>query len=127
MPVSYDLSTDVGRVRLLIPDRDTANAVFQDDEIAAFLALEGNVRRAAALALETIASDEALTQKVIRLLDLSTDGASLARALLQRAAALRQQADDADARDGALFDWAEMVVDDFSARERLTAEVLRRV
>lgn len=126
MPATYDLSTAVGKVRLLVPDRDITNPVFQDDEIAAFLALEADdVRRAAALALETIASDEALTQKVMRLLDLSTDGASLARALLQRAAALRQQATDADAREDAGFDVAEMVYDPFSARERLIKQMLR--
>lgn len=127
MAVSYDLATDIGKVRLLIPDRDQANPVFQDAEITAFLALEDGVHRAAALGLETIASDTAATLRVTRTLGLEVDGAKASDALLKRAAGLRTQADDADAREGGLFDWAEQVFpgDPFSARERLWAEALR--
>jgi hypothetical protein len=125
VPATYDLSTDVGKVRLLIPDRDLANPVFQDGELETFLALEGDVRRAAALALETIAADEALVLKVVSVLGLSVNGPSVAQALLVRARELRAQAEEAEARGDALFDWAEMVVDSFSARERLVNEMLR--
>lgn len=113
MTATYDLSTDVGKVRLLIPDTDVdeaADALFSNEEISALLGLEGDsVRRAAALALETLASSEAYVQKVIRLQDLQTNGAQTAKALMERAAALRKQADDADAADdeAGLFDWAE--------------------
>lgn len=125
MPVSYDLATDIGKVRLLVPDRDLSNPIFQDEEIQAFLTLEGDVRRAAALALETIAADETLTLKVVSVLGLSVNGPSVAQALLARARELRAQADEAEARGEALFDWAEMVIDPFSARERLVHEILR--
>lgn len=124
MGFTYELSAAAGRVRLLVPDNDSANYVFDDNEIDAFLALEGDVRRAAALALETIASNEALTLKVIRLLDVQTDGRAVSDALLKRAEALRKQADDADAVGGA-FDIAEMVFDDFSWRERWINQTLR--
>lgn len=128
MAFTYDVSTDRGRVRMLIPDSSTSSYVFEDAEIDAFLSLEGDdVRRAAALALETIASNEALTLKVIRILDLQTDGAKTSDALLKRAALLRGQADAAEAASGDLFDWGEMVFDDFSARERLAAQYLRGV
>lgn len=125
MSYTYDPSTDAGRVRLLIPDNDIDNYMFDDEEIGAFLALDGDVRRAAALALETIASNEALTLKVIRLLDVQTDGRAVSDALLKRAAALRKQADDADMAAGGAFDVAEMVFDDFSWRERLVNQALR--
>lgn len=125
MGFTYELGTDSGRVRLLVPDNDSANYVFDDDEIDAFLALDGDVRRAAALALETIASNEALTLKVIRLLDVQTDGRAVSDALLKRAAALRKQADDADMAAGGAFDVAEMVFDDFSWRERWINQTLR--
>lgn len=125
MGFTYELGADSGRVRLLVPDNDSANYVFDDDEIDAFLALEGDVRRAAALALETIASNEALTLKVIRLLDVQTDGRAVSDALLKRAAALRKQADDADMAAGGAFDVAEMVFDDFSWRERWINQTLR--
>lgn len=129
MSFTYDLATDVGQVRLIIPDRvNTAAepAMFSDEELAAFLTLEDGVRRAAAAALETIASDQALVLKVMKVQNVSTDGAALARELRARATALRAQAAAADADDGDLFDVAEQVNDMFSARERLWKEAQRR-
>ncbi|MBN1320154.1 MAG: hypothetical protein JXA87_04845 [Thermoleophilia bacterium] len=126
MVYTYDLATDVGKVRLLVPDTSATSYVFEDDEITAFLALETDVRRAAALALETIASSQALTLKVIKILDLQTDGARTAEALLKRAATLRQQALEAEAgeEDGG-FEVIEMVPNAFAYRDRLYKEMLR--
>lgn len=127
MAFTYDTSTPAGQVRLLIFDTNAASYVFEDAEIAVFLTLESSsVKRAAALALETMASNEAFVLKVIRLLDLQTDGARTADALMKRAAALRSQAAaDDTAEDGGAFDIAEWVVDDFSGRERLMKRWLR--
>jgi hypothetical protein len=121
MAFTYDLTTNVGKIRLLIPDTDWANAVFSDEELTAFVSLEsGSVRRAAALALETIAASEAMTLKVIKLLDVQTDGAKLAESLLARAKLLRQQAEADDADAGyAGFEIAEVIVDDFAWREQV--------
>lgn len=121
MAFTYTLSTDAGKIRLMVPDNNAANYVFEDDEIDAFLSLEyNNVRRAAALALETIASNEAHVLKVIKLLDLQTDGAKTSDALLKRAKLLRDQADRADAaEDGGAWDIAEWTVSEFAKRERL--------
>lgn len=121
MSFTYDPSTDAGKVRMLCTDRDSANQIFSDTEIDAFLSMEGSsVRRAAALALETIASNEALTQKVIVTLDIETDGAKVSDALLKRAAALRTQEDNTGA-----FAIAESVNEEFGYRERLEKEALR--
>lgn len=91
MPI--DLSTDIGRVRLLINDTNTTAEVFSDLEVQALLDLEGgNVKLAAAQALDTIADDEALTSKAIRSQDLTTDGAKVAAILRARAASLRAEA-----------------------------------
>lgn len=88
-----DFTTNNGRVRLLINDTDDLDPVFDDEEIDAFLSMEGDsVKRAAAQALDTIADDEALTSKVVRSQDVSTDGATVAAGLRQRAVALRAQA-----------------------------------
>lgn len=125
MSFTYILSTEIGKVRLMIPDRVSASAIFSDEEIAAFLALEGDTRSATALALETIASDEVLTLKVMSLLDVSTSGDRVAASLLARAKLLREQAEANDASGG--FDWAEMVTTDFAARERIEAQALRYV
>lgn len=127
MAFSYNLATDVGKIRLLIMDNTLDTYLFEDGEIAAFLAFESdNVKRAAALALETMASNEAYVLKRITLLDLTTDGPAVAKALRDRAADLRAQADrDEQADGGGAFDIAEWVVDDFSARQRLRNERLR--
>lgn len=125
MAFTYALATDAGKVRLLITDVDATEPLFQDDEIDAFLALEGGVRRAAALALETTASNEALVQKMTRLMDLSTNGPAVAKELRERATSLREQADRDDMVDGSAFDWAEQVTGPFGARERLANQWIR--
>lgn len=129
---TYDLSTNIGRVRALIPDRPINRAVFtpaddplfSDDEITMFVAFEVGLKRAVALALETIATDEALVQKVMTVQSqtqsIETNGAATAKAILQRAAALRQQAqDEEDREEGGAFDIAEMPGTAFAERDRL--------
>lgn len=126
MAYTFDVRTDVGKLRLLIPDRDATEPFFQDGELEAFLALEGDVRRATALALETLASDEALTLHAVQLLDLQTDGTKVSAALLTRAATLRGQAEAAElAEEGAAFDVVELVPNSFAWRERVWNEALR--
>ena len=60
MAHTYDVTTDIGKVRLLIGDTDispTTDAQFSDEEIQAFLTLaDDSVYLAAALALESWAS-----------------------------------------------------------------------
>ncbi len=125
MAFSFDLSSDLGKVRLLIPDRSPDEFLFHDEEILALLDIEDGIKRSAALALETIASDNAMTLKVIRLLDLSTDGAKTSDAILKRAQLLRGQAEVEDESGEMGFDIAEMVYDDFSYREKLVKEAER--
>lgn len=99
-------STKIGQVRLLINDVAAADSdlrVFTDPDIETFLALEGDrVKRAAAQALDTIATNEALCSKVLRSQDVQTDGAKLAAELRARAKALRDQ-DDETTDDGTGF------------------------
>lgn len=126
-PFTYDVTTNRGKVRLLITDRDAANEIFNDNEIDAFLSMMGsNVFRAAAIALFQIAATEALLLKVIRLLELTTDGAKVADSLRALALEYQEKADLAEAGEAAgSFDYAEMVVDDFTYRERVLKEELR--
>jgi len=127
MPFMYDVTTDRGKVRLLCTDTDSTYQLFQDVEIDYFLTLMGNnILRAAAMALLTIAAQETLLMKRIRLLDLSTDGPAEAAALRALAESYQEKADLAEAAEvGGTFDYAEMVVDEFTARERLDKEALR--
>lgn len=124
MAFTYDTATNTGKVRLLIFDTNAAAYVFEDAEIVVLLGLEGGrVKRGAALALETMASNEVYTQKAIRLLDLSTDGPKVAAELRARADALRTQ-DQADALDegaaagDAGFEIAEWPLGPASTRDR---------
>lgn len=102
---TYDVTTDVGKVRLLLNDIATP-WVFTDADVQAFLDLEGgSVKRAAAQAIDSQATNEALASKVIRDADgKSTDGAKLADAMRRHAAALRAQADVEDDAADSYFD-----------------------
>ncbi|MGA3562634.1 N,N-dimethylformamidase beta subunit family domain-containing protein [Melissospora conviva] len=99
----------VGMVRLLAADLATP-PLFTDTQIRSMLAIEGgNVKRAAALVLETTAVSEVLIGKKITTQDLSTDSPAVAAELRARAKTLRDQAqadDDAtaEADDGYGFD-----------------------
>jgi len=104
----YDPTTPAGQVRLLVNDtQEPPKQIFNDVEILAFLTLEsGHVKLAAAQAIDTIADDEALTSKVIKDHDLSTDGAAVAKALHDRATLLRRQWEsDVAGAEGSLVWW----------------------
>lgn len=93
MPFTYDPSTDAGKVRLLARDTAEASALFQDAEIDALIALnDGDVRLAAADALDAVASNQALLLKKVKLGDIGTDGPAVAAALRANAQTLREQA-----------------------------------
>lgn len=114
MAVTFDVTTDVGTVRLLIPDMDQhGDHIYEDNEIERFLALSANsVWIAAALALEAAATQDALALKVASALDLSTDGAKHLSGLMARAARLRQDGanpPDADTAAEVAFGFAQAV------------------
>src|SRR5690625_6438165 len=102
-----DYQTAIGQVRSLIPDveplEDPADLsadpeyIFDDALIQSYLVLaRDNVYRAAAIAVNTLATSEALILKVLKSDDRQTDGAKLADALGRRAAWLDEQADAED-------------------------------
>jgi hypothetical protein len=105
-PLQMDPTTDVGLARLLIPDNDEDHPLFeQDAQITAFLTLSGgDVRLAAAQALDVIASSEAMVSKKIRTQDLATDGPAVAAELRARATELRRQVAEGEGTDDAGFD-----------------------
>lgn len=126
MAFTVDYATDRGKVRLVITDVDSTNPLFDDDQVDAFLGIEAdNVLRAAALALETIASNESLVQKMTRLVDLQTNGPAVAKDLRDHAKNLRERADALETDDA--FDWAEWVTGPFSERERIVAQYEREL
>jgi hypothetical protein len=134
-----DYSTALGKVRALIPDVErvdwendgSSNYMFTDNHLEGLLGLYPeienpdnvdyqstiHIRRAAADAVDVIATSEVLVSKVIKTEDLQTDGAKAANALILRAQQLRRQADkEEDALDlGTAF----TVVDFQAARQPL--------
>lgn len=100
------MATALETFRLLIADTDTTRPVLTDTEASGFLAMFGvtnpsydtwpiwSIRKAAAEALDAIATSETLVGKVIRSQDLSTDGTKVAASLRAQADRMRARADD---------------------------------
>lgn len=138
---TYDVTTNIGKVRLLVADTDATKPIFQDDEVQASLDLEqlsvfipitGNiptplfnnqpsVRRAAATLLDVLAANKARLAGALKVLDIQIDTSKAAAELRATAKALR----DTEANMGH-FGVIEMVQGQFSARERWAKEMLRR-
>ena len=88
---------EVEQVRALTADLDPENYLLSDAQLQGFITLyQGNIKRAAARALRTVAASEVLVGKKIRTQDLQTDGPAVS-------AELRALADDL---------WAEAEADD---------------
>lgn len=100
-------TTNIGKVRVLVgdlvervdPEFPTAEAeyLFADVDIQAYLDLNGdNPKYAAADALDTMATNEAMILKKIRTEKLQTDGPAVANAIRLHAASLRARARQED-------------------------------
>ena len=103
--------------------------IFNDAEIDAYLDRNDDAPLlAAAAGADAIGASELMIQKVITILDLKTDGAKVAaewRAKAIQWRALYETGQAADDEPLEAFDWAEIVYDPFSARERVAAQALR--
>ncbi len=127
MAFTFDPSTDLGKVRLIISDTDVAtvaNQMFSDASIEAYLSIEGgNVRLAAADALDTIASTQALLLKAVSLGPIKTDGPKVAEALREHAQTLRGQVYTLEPA----FDIAEMSLNPSNAAQILWNDAMRHL
>ena len=95
----------IPEVRVLIPDLDSSNRIFTDAEITRFLSVAKNSDlRAAAFAVDALATNEALSPKTPTTDDFHVDGPAAADALRKHAAALRAEADRQDGIDESGFD-----------------------
>ncbi len=122
MAFTYDISNDIGKVRLYCGDTDivpTTDAIYTDEELQVFLTETGSVFSAAALALIAIASVEARLEKVLKSLNYSIDTKGLSKALREQAAELR-------AMDGSgNYGVAERALSDFNLVEIIRNKSLR--
>lgn len=126
MSFTYIPSTDIGKVRMVLPDKVQEDAFFSDEEIETLIEIEGGWRKATALALESIASDSSMVLQVIKVQNITTDGASVTRALLSRAALLRKQAEEDESSVNGGFEIIEMIPDNFSYRQKIYSDAIRR-
>jgi len=127
MAFTFDPATDRGKVRLLIQDDNETYEFYTDEKIDAFLTIaedcEGStVLHAAALALESWASNQLMILKVTKILDVQVDGAAVAREMRMRADVLRKQAIEATTDAG--FEIAELGLGHFSWVEQTISEAL---
>lgn len=107
--MAIDFTTALGKVRLLIADLDESAFIFTDDILNGYLSLNADsVHRAAADALDAIATTEVLLAKKIRTQDLSTDGPAVAAELRKQATGLRAKADTVDAAAASFFEIVPM-------------------
>jgi hypothetical protein len=130
---TYDISTDIGKVRLLTDDRDMSSvstalpleqrsAVFSDTEIQTFLTMSNNdVFRAAAKGLITIANNRSLLVQSRRVGKAELDYGGVRKDLLASAEALITQSISQPA-DG----YAEQVWDDYTMRRVVLNVTLRQ-
>jgi len=93
MAYTYDISTDIGKIRLIISDKDIADCHFTDEELQVFLTDEGSINLAAAAALESWAAAYALNASTERIGDYSY-AQSISKNMLELATKLRK--DDAE-------------------------------
>ena len=120
-----DYEAAIRQVRVLIADMATP-PLLDDKTLQTYLEMQGweegarwAVKRAAADALDAIATSEVLTAKKVRTQDLSTDGPAVSAELRKQATGLRQRADDEDPDFGGVFE----VID--TGHSRLEAEEWR--
>ncbi len=90
MAWTFDPSTDLGKARLLITDTDTTRQIMADEDLNAFIAMAGHYMPGAAMALDSIAANEALCEKALNIMGLSTDGPAVAKVLMLRAERIRK-------------------------------------
>lgn len=124
MADDIDYATPVGMVRALIPDCDLLENprdlsapkryLFTDAQLGVYLSLNnGNVKRAAADAIDVIGTDTGLQMLVITTDDKSTDGAKMLNAMLARGKQLRASADGDESGEVGF----ELVQPDFIPRD----------
>lgn len=82
MAFTYDLATNIGKVRLKLADTNTAAYAFADAEIQAFLDEAGTVNLATGLGVRSLLASKALRVKRASLPGLSYDDTAQVAALM---------------------------------------------
>ncbi|QGH73022.1 MAG: hypothetical protein [Siphoviridae sp. ctCJE6] len=121
MTFTYTLSTNIGKVRLLIGDTDSTAVILTDEEIDALLTMQGgDIFASAALAIRRIAMNKALLAKYIQAGNYTENTTEMPKILLQCAKELTamSQSIPADAQ-------AEVIATDFNYNNIIRNKIYR--
>ena len=122
MAFTYDLSTNVGKVRLKIRDTDSTKKLFSDAELQFFVDdNDVDLDLAAADALEALVANAALLHKLEELGEYKIDSKGMAAALMKAAERYRARSEEAPAIDS-----AERNLSDFTAGQIIWNDLLRK-
>jgi hypothetical protein len=122
---TFDVSTDLGKCRLLITDTDSTRPLMDDDDVQAFITMSGHYMPGAAMALDALAANMLLSQGVVNIMGMTVDSAAAAKMLMVRAEKLRSDYALYSASNGPGFATAEMPDGAFSWEEKILKEYLR--
>jgi len=122
---TFNPTTDLGKCRLLCSDTDATRQIMSDEDLAAFIVMAGHYMPAAAMALDSIAANEVLSLKVLNIMGMATDGASVAKMLMLRAQKIRDDYERYAAANGPGFATAEMPDGSFAWEEKILKEYMR--
>lgn len=92
MAFTYDPSTKLGMVRMMIGDTNSISPIFQDNELNALLTLYVNINIASAYALDAIAASASRLARLIKNENYTTDDREVAENLRTQATKLRSLA-----------------------------------
>jgi hypothetical protein len=128
----YTIDDEIGLVRMnAIPSTGVPvvitykHSLLSDDQIQSMLDLnDDNIRLAAADCLDSIATSQALIQKRIKLLDLTTDGPALADSLRKQAKSLREQVLSPEFQEPS-FEIIEQINDTAGYSEKIIKDLMR--
>jgi len=121
MSFTFDTSTNIGKVRTLIGDTDSANVILTDEEIQVFLDLRINdIYLSSADALRRMAADKAILEKKIKAGNYEEDPRGMSKTLRELAQTYEETAANAPAEA-----FTETVLTDFNYRTIVGDRALR--
>jgi len=124
MAFTYDLTTNIGKIRLLIADTDEDSYDFEDDEITAANDLSVNIYYASAILLRSLAANRARLSVSVKRGTMTDDLKQLSKDLKDLALDFEEKG-KAEIEDvGGLESIIEPVYDEFSYRRYINKSEL---
>lgn len=113
---TYDLTTEIGKIRLLIADTDSTSYDFEDDEIEAADDMSMNMFYAAAILIRSLAANRARLSVSVKRGTMTDDLKQLSKDLKDLAQDFEDKGEKQIEDVGGLEAMIEPVYDEFSYR-----------